>query len=110
MEQKFGTKKLGYEVIHRAARHNRVQTEAHKVREAKKRKDQQYLVARAIEKHWWNKEADIAVALKTLGGVSLERFGAIVKLLCQAPDSEVKWKPKTFKSVDTRYAVLSVGK
>ena len=49
------------------------------------------------------KESDIAVALKTLGGVSLERFGAIVKLLCQAPGSQGKWKPKTFESVDTRF-------
>jgi hypothetical protein len=58
------------------------------VREAKKSKDQQYLVVRAIEKHWRNKDSDIAVALKTLGGVGLEGFGAVVKPLCQAPDLE----------------------
>ena len=82
VEQKFATPELGFEVIHRAARHKRAQTDAHKMREAKKTKDQHYLVVRAIEKHWRNKELDIAVALKTLGGVSFERFGAIVKLLC----------------------------
>jgi hypothetical protein len=38
-KQKFGTKELGYEVIHRAAGHKMAQTEAHKVREAKKRED-----------------------------------------------------------------------
>jgi hypothetical protein len=59
VEQKFTTPELGYEVIHRASRHRRVQTEAHKMREAKKRKDQQYLVVRAIEKHWRNKDTDI---------------------------------------------------
>jgi hypothetical protein len=41
-------------------------------------------VARAIERHWRNKGADIAIALKKLGGVSLERLGAIVKLLLVA--------------------------
>jgi hypothetical protein len=69
VEQKFATPVLGFEVIHRAAGHKKAQMEAHKGREAKQRKDQQYLVVRAIEKHWRNRESDIAVALKTLGGV-----------------------------------------
>jgi hypothetical protein len=46
VEQKFATPEFGFEVIHRAAGHKKAQTEAHKVREAKKRKDQQYLVVR----------------------------------------------------------------
>ena len=45
VEQKFTTPELGYEVIHRAARHRKAQTDAHKMREAKKTKDQHYLVA-----------------------------------------------------------------
>jgi hypothetical protein len=69
VEQKFATPVLGFEVIHRAAGHKKAQMEAHKWQKAKQRKDQQYLVVRAIEKHWRNRESDIAVALKTLGGV-----------------------------------------
>jgi hypothetical protein len=59
-------------------------------------------VARAIERHCRNKGSDIATALRTQGTWrrqfgevwSLVRWLQSSKLLCQAPDSEGKWKRK----------------
>ena len=101
VKDKFVTEHLAMEVIQKASRSKRAQTD-----EEKKRKDEikfkhQHAVVKAIEGHWKDKKKMTSMAIKTIGGVSFARFQATSFILSSEPDHNTeKWNRKTLQSVD----------